>query len=65
MASLESETVRFLRLPDVLDRVGLKRSKFYAMVKKGEFPAPIKIGDTSVWPDSEVREWQQQKMAAR
>lgn len=62
MGASTTEIVRFLRLPDVLDRIGMKKSKLYDMVKKGEFPAPLKIGDTSVWPDSVVHKWQTEKM---
>lgn len=46
---------RFLRLPDVLKRLAVSRSKFYAGVKAGVFPAPKKLGArTSVWLESEI-----------
>lgn len=53
--------VRFLRLPDVMTRVGLSRSQIYRMIQSGEFPAPFKIGtQVSVWADNEVTEWQRE-----
>ena len=48
----------FLRLPDVIKQVGLKRSTIYKKIQRQEFPAPIKIGErSSVWPESEIKAW--------
>lgn len=47
-----------LRLPQVKERVGLGRSKIYDMIKKGEFPAPIKIAShASGWNSDAVQSW--------
>lgn len=62
MGSQQTEDVCFVRLPDVLRRVGVKKTKLYDMVQAGEFPRPVKIGKSSVWPDSVIREWQEEKM---
>ena len=35
---------RFLRLPAVEGRTGLKRAQLYALARDGLFPKPIKIG---------------------
>ena len=52
-----SET-RLIRVPAVLERVGVKRSKLYAMVKAGEFPRPVKIGPkVSAWKVADVERW--------
>jgi prophage regulatory protein len=48
---------RLLPLPAVLDRVGIKKTKLYAMVGAGEFPAPKKIGRKPVWRESAVDAW--------
>ena len=46
------------RLPLVLDRVGTSKTTIYAMVKTGDFPAPVKIGQRAVaWRRSEVDAW--------
>lgn len=51
--------IRFLRLPEVRERVGLSRSQIYRLIQEGEFPAPVKVGTTiSVWPDAEINRWQ-------
>jgi prophage regulatory protein len=49
---------RFLRLPEVLWRVGLSRSCLYRMVNNGTFPRQIKINRTTVvWSENEIADW--------
>ncbi|EBX8629359.1 AlpA family transcriptional regulator [Salmonella enterica] len=49
---------RFLRLTQVMDKTGLKRSQVYAYMKTGDFPKSVKIGPSSVaWLESEIDEW--------
>lgn len=51
-------THRFLRLKQVLDKTGLKRSQIYTYMKTEDFPKSIKIGPASVaWLESEIDEW--------
>lgn len=51
------ETERILRFPQVAERVGLGRTAIYARIKKGKFPAPVKLGHASGWYESEVQAW--------
>ena len=47
----------FIRLPQVLTLFGVQKSKIWAMVKDGTFPAPKKFGNkTSIWDVREIRE---------
>ena len=49
---------RLLRLKQVEDRTGYKKSKIYKDVKEGKFPAPVKLGSISVaWVEEEVQQW--------
>ncbi len=49
---------RLLRLHDVEALVGLRRSAIYEAVKRGEFPAPIKLSRRAVcWPQSSIQQW--------
>jgi prophage regulatory protein len=49
---------RLLRRKDVENAVGLKRSSIYELMKKGEFPRPIRIGLKAVgWLEHEVEDW--------
>ena len=46
---------KLLRLSAVLSRVPVSRSAWYAGVKDGKFPPPIKLGPkTSAWRESDV-----------
>ncbi len=47
-----------LRLPEVEALVGLKKSKLYSLIQKGDFPRPIKIGKRTVrWRSSTIQIW--------
>lgn len=46
---------RLLRLPQVLERVGYKRSRFLDLVRQGVFPKPVRLGARAVaWPESQI-----------
>jgi len=53
-----------LRLQAVMDRTGIKRSKVYDLVAKGEFPNPVKVGACVLWPESKVSAWIAERIAA-
>lgn len=38
------------RLPDMKRRTGLGKTAIYAAIKRGDLPAPKKLGRASVWP---------------
>ncbi len=45
----------FLRLPQVLDRIPVSKSSWWAGVKSGRYPKSIKIGArTTVWLKSDI-----------
>ncbi len=54
-----------LRLPDVLSRVPFSRAQVYKLIKKNEFPAPVKIGTASLWREDEVSALIEKLSAAR
>jgi prophage regulatory protein len=46
---------RYLRLPQVLERIPVSKSTWWAGVKKGIFPASIKLSPrVTVWLESEI-----------
>jgi prophage regulatory protein len=56
---------RFMRLPAVLARVPLGRSRIYELIAEGRFPAPIRISDrASAWLSSDIERWMQERIAA-
>lgn len=48
---------RLIRLPELTDRLGIGKTKLYDMVKNGQFPKPVKLGNVSVWSSDSVGEW--------
>lgn len=50
---------RFLRLPAVMNAVGLARATIYKRIKAGTFPAPVQLGPRAVaWDENAIAEWQ-------
>ncbi|MGA4104368.1 helix-turn-helix transcriptional regulator [Ralstonia nicotianae] len=59
-------TAKLLRLPGVLDAVGIKKSCLYEMIRAGKFPAPVRLGARSVaWRQSDVDAWIEARESAR
>jgi len=53
-----SPRARLLRLPEVMDRVGLKRSTIYQRMSEGRFPKSRSLGPKcAVWVEAEIDDW--------
>jgi prophage regulatory protein len=48
---------QFLRLRDVIVRIGLRSTTIYHYVALGAFPRPRKFGRSSLWVTAEVNDW--------
>jgi len=49
---------KVLRLHDVMAIVGVRKTTIYSWVKRGEFPAPVRLGARAVgWRESEIGDW--------
>lgn len=49
---------RLIRLPEVMSRVGLKRSSIYQRMSEGRFPKSRSLGPKcAVWVEAEVDAW--------
>jgi prophage regulatory protein len=46
---------RCLRLPELMVRTGLKKTAIYAAIRRGQLPAPKKLGGASIWPEETVQ----------
>jgi prophage regulatory protein len=56
---------RFLRFPEVKERVGFSRSQVHLLINQGKFPAPIKLGArASAWTESSINLWIAERVAA-
>lgn len=59
-------TSRILRLPDVIDRTGLRRTMIYQLEALGDFPIKPRLGCRAVgWVESEVDAWLKARADAR
>jgi prophage regulatory protein len=57
--------MRTLRLRDVENKVGLRRSTIYALAQQKKFPQPIKLSvHASAWVESEIDDWLNERIAA-
>lgn len=57
--------VEYMRLPKVIELVGLSQSTIYDMASNGRFPKQVKLGGRAVaWVKSEVLQWNRDKLAA-
>lgn len=49
---------RLLRLPEVMARVGMKRSAIYQRMSEGRFPKSRSLGPKcAVWVEAEIDDW--------
>lgn len=52
---------RLIRLPEVMARVGLKRSAIYQRMSEGRFPKSRSLGPKcAVWVEREIEDWIEQ-----
>lgn len=49
----------------IVSTSGLTNKFFYALIKRGAFPRPIKLGRASRWKMSEFKQWIEERAAAR
>ena len=55
-----------LRLAQVIERVGLKKTTIYALQRARKFPHSVPLTETAVgWVESEVEEWLAAKLVSR
>ncbi|WP_255263519.1 helix-turn-helix transcriptional regulator [Pseudomonas aegrilactucae] len=53
-----TNTIEFIRLPEVRQITGMGTTTIYKMVNEGAFPRQVALGGRSVaWVRSEVQEW--------
>lgn len=55
--SNRSTPEKLLPLDEVERRTGFKSSFIYKQIRNKAFPPPVKIGNASRWPESQVDAW--------
>jgi len=54
----QSQLPTLLRWSQLEPKIGLSRSRVHALIAKGEFPRPIKLGArASAWVETEILAW--------
>ena len=57
---------RILRLPQVIEKTGFKRSHIYNLMRAGKFPLALRLGVRAVgWDSAEVDAWVAERLAER
>lgn len=57
------DRTRLLRLKEVMDIVGMKRSTIYEHIQTSKFPRPINIGPRAVaWLNTDIQNWIAQRV---
>ena len=63
---MKSTHERLLRLPEVAERVGLRRTAIYERVATGRFPVPLHVTSRAVrWRESDIDAWIASRPSAR
>ena len=58
--TLMKGSIKFLRLPEVIQKVGLKKTYIYQMIREGTFPKQIKVAPRAVvWNEYDIDQWQE------
>ena len=66
MASSPQQLQLFIRLPAVLQKVGMSKSFIYDLITQDKFPKPVKVSSRiSCWVAAEVDQWVQERIDAR
>jgi prophage regulatory protein len=66
MASSPQQLELFIRLPAVLQKVGMSKSFVYDLITQDKFPKPVKVSSRiSCWVAAEVDQWVQERIDAR
>lgn len=53
-----NDPLHILRLPAVMDRVGLSRSSIYSRMRSGCFPQAVNLGGRAIgFVDREIEDW--------
>ena len=60
---MTTQLKQFIRLKRVIEVTGLSRSTIYSLMKNGNFPAKILLGERAVaWDLDDILEWQRQRI---
>jgi predicted DNA-binding transcriptional regulator AlpA len=64
----QTKSKRIVRLPGVLEFSGYKATQLWEHIKRGDFPAPIRLTESGAalgWLSEELDKWRESRIAAR
>jgi prophage regulatory protein len=60
-----SPSPRIIRLPEVVDRIGMSRGSVYRLMTLGQFPKSVKLSERAVgWKESDLNDWLESRQHA-
>jgi prophage regulatory protein len=63
---MEKSHKKFLRLPEVRNRVPFGRATIYRLIANGEFPRPYNLGARAVaWLEEDIDAWMESRVNAQ
>ena len=63
---MATETERLLSTNEVMERLGVSKSTLWKLVKREDFPQPIKLSAQMYrWPESAITAWIEAQVSAR
>lgn len=63
MQTNQQNITRILRLPEVINRTGQRKTTIYEQIQAGTFPKQIRLGGTSVgWLEHEISLWIEERV---
>jgi len=54
---------KLIKIKTVIEYIQISRSTIYLMISRDEFPKPVKIGGSSLWRLSQIRDFINKKIA--
>ena len=61
---IKHESLRIIRMRELVSKVGYARSTIHALIKEGRFPAPFKLvpnGRANGWLEDTIDKWMQER----
>ena len=60
-----TQPLRFMRMREVIEMVGVSRATIYRCLDAGDFPRSFALGGNSIaWPEKSVQEWMESRMTS-
>ena len=63
--TLSTQPLRFMRMREVIEMLGVRRATIYRWMDAGDFPRSIALGGNSIaWSEKSVQEWMESRITS-